>query len=368
MPDSPFKKLLLIILFAATGAALLLKFINLQYAPQAELPPPRFAKQESRNSYPQLRPKISTPFEKPADNETNILSLPRVPCDKAEAWLAKHNRNAASLLAVFRAMGDTNYLNEAATNFPNDPQVELAVLSRNAFPEDRRKWLDSFKASSPSNSLANYLSAQDLFKNGKTDEAVQELLAASEKSQFQNYSMETQLNGEELYQYSGKSPIEAVTYALSSMAGDDLPQLATFKGLAQSLGDLMKQKSDAGDADSTANLAQIGLTFADKINSGDSGKLLINQLVGMAVNRIILSQLNQDTGYDFLNGQTPAQIVQQLKDEKKSTVQLVKSFRDIFPSLTDEESFAYRERMKIYGETEAMKWVIQQHPPANPAK
>ena len=309
-----------------------------------------------------VRPKLEP---EPETDDTGLLKIPR---DKVEAWLAKHNRNASSLLAAFRAMGDTNYLNEAATNFPNDPRVELTVLARDAFPAERRKWLDLFKASSPSNSLANYLSAQDLFKNGKTDEAVQELLAASEKSQFQNYSMETQLNGEELYQYSGKSPMEAVTYALSGMAGDVLPQLATFKGLAQSLGDLMKQKSDAGDADSTANLGQIGLAFADKISSGDSGKLLINQLVGLAVNRIMLSQLNQDTSYDFLNGATPAQVVQQLKDEKISMVQLAKSFSAILPSLTDEESFVFHERVKIYGETAAMKWVIQQHPPSNPPK
>ena len=46
-----------------------------------------------------------------------------------------------SLLAAFRSSGDTNYLNEAATNFPNDPHVELSVLAHDEFPADRRKWL-----------------------------------------------------------------------------------------------------------------------------------------------------------------------------------------------------------------------------------
>ena len=49
---------------------------------------------------------------------------------------------AASLLAAFRALEDTNYLDEAATNFTNDPQVQWTILARNAFPEDRRRWLD----------------------------------------------------------------------------------------------------------------------------------------------------------------------------------------------------------------------------------
>ena len=100
------------------------------------------------------------------NEDAGFEKLPRA---KVEAWLAKHNRDAMSLLAAFRALDDTNYLNEAATNFPNDPQVELAVLAHDEFPADRRKWLDLFKASSPSNSLANYLSAQDYFRNGNTD-------------------------------------------------------------------------------------------------------------------------------------------------------------------------------------------------------
>ena len=71
-----------------------------------------------------------------------------------------------SLLAAFRALDDTNYLNEAATNFPNNPQVELAVLAHDEFPADRRKWLDLFKASSPSNSLANYLPRRIISRTG----------------------------------------------------------------------------------------------------------------------------------------------------------------------------------------------------------
>ena len=160
----------------------------------------------------------------------------------------------------FACAGDTNYLNEAATNFPNDPQVELAVLIRDEFPADRRKWLDLFKASSPSNSLANYLSAQDDFKNGKTAEAVQELLAASGKSQFQDYAIETQLNAEGLYEECGKSAREAVIGGMADMAEADLPEMATMKRLAQGIVELQRKYIAAGDANSASSLAQMGMT------------------------------------------------------------------------------------------------------------
>ena len=300
--------------------------------------------------------------------ESDDAGRPKLPREKVEAWLAKHNRNASSLLAAFRAMGDTNYLNEAATNFPNDPHVELAVLAHDEFPADRRKWLDLFKASSPSNSLANYFSAEDYFKNGKPDEAMQELLAASGKSQFNNHGMETQLDAEELYLDSGQSAKEAATFSMSAMAEEDLPQLATIKRVDQGVADLIQQKLATGDADSAVNLAQLGMIMADNLNSGDSGKYLINQLVGMASEAVVLSHLDQNTAYDFLDGQTPAQILQENKQQKAALRELQANFQAAYPSLTDAELNNYSKRSQIYGEVAAMQWVIQQHPPADPAK
>jgi len=294
--------------------------------------------------------------------ELDDAGQPNISREKVEEWLARHNRNAMSLLAAFRALNDTNYLNEAATNFPNNPQVELAVLAHDEFPQDRRKWLDLFKASSPSNSLANYLSAQDDFKNGNTDAAVNELSAASGKSQFDSYTTETLLDSEELYSASGKSPIEVATDGMADMAGENMPQLATFKRLAQGIGNLEQQYATSGDANSAVNVAQMGMAFGNQLGSGDSGKYLINQMVGIADENIVLAQLDPNTSYDFLNGQTPAQVLQQLKDQRASERELIGNFPAAYSLLTQDEMTSYTERMKIYGETAAMQWVIQQHP------
>ena len=367
MQDSPFKKLLLIILLLATGAALLLQFINLELKPQENLPPKTFKPDFVYHYSPPKSAGSRNPVPTNSE-EVESAPAPKISREQAEAWLAKHNRNAMSLLAAFRAMGDTNYLNEAATNFPNDPHVELAVLARDEFPVERRKWLDLFKQSSPSNSLANYFSAEDDFKNGKSDEAVQELLAASGKSQFDNFAMENQLDAEQLYSASGKSPIDVVTDGMSDMAGEDLPELAAFKQLALGVQDLEKKYTDTGDANSAVNLAQMGITLGNQIQSGDSGKYLINQLVGVAIEKIMLSKLDQNTSYDFLDGQTPAQISQQLKDQKVATRQFVQQASAAYLQMSPDEMLNYSERMKIYGETEAAKWAIQQHPPADAAK
>ncbi|HEY2330242.1 MAG TPA: hypothetical protein VGI63_10570 [Verrucomicrobiae bacterium] len=369
MQESPFKKVLLVLLLAATVAALLLQFINSQFKPKAQTEPKKAAKADFQYRYAPPAIHVATDSQaKNSDDTEEQAPTPKISRAQAEAWLAKHNRNAMSLLAAFRALGDTNYLNEAATNFPNNPHVELAVLAHDEFPADRRKWLDLFKNSSPSNSLANYLSAQDDFKNGNKEAAVNELLAAAGKTQFDAYTTENQLDAEELYSSSGKTPIETATDAMSDLSAENIPELTTFKQLARGMADLEQQYVASGDADSAMNLVQMGMTFANELQSGDSGKYLINQMVGVADEKIMLSKLDQNTSYDFLNGQTPAQATELLNQQKAELRKLIIDFNpaQMQMMMSDSETASYMQRVKIYGEVEAMKWVIEQHPPAVP--
>jgi hypothetical protein len=354
---------LTVLIFVAVAVLNFLKF----NAPETAKITPTLDKTENYSApYKPFVPKAVKPQSDSDEAESGEKEKPKLSREQVEAWLAKHNHNAMSLLAAFRSSGDTNYLNEAAINFPNDPHVELSVLAHDEFPADRRKWLNLFKQSSPSNSLANYLSAQDDFKNGKNDEAVQELLAASGKSQFDNFAMGNQLDAEQLYSASGKSPVETASFAMSDMSEENSPELAAFKRLANGIGDLEQRYVNSGDPNSTANLAQMGMTLANQLQNGDRGKYIINQLVGFADETIVLSKLDQNTSYDFLNGETPAQVLADNKSQRKAEVQIYQSWNAIYPQMSPDEMVNYSERVKIYGELPAMNWVIQQHPPSNP--
>jgi hypothetical protein len=311
------------------------------------------------------RPIVHAQRPAPADETTEEIDsagATRSRKEKVEEYLRLHNRNVASLLAAFHSdpLGDMSYLYEAATNFPNDPRVQWTVLARNAFPEERRKWLDNFKSSSPSNSLANYLSAQDYFKNNQPDAAAKELFAASAKSQFSDYSMETILDGEDLGRFSGSSTLETHVNSMGAMAADLLPELANFKGVAIGIRDLQQQYLNSGDAASVQNLAQTGVALAERLNGGDSGKFIINQMVGMASETMVLQALDQNLPYDFLGGETPAQRLAELKQQKASIRDFAKNQNLVF-TLSETDMANYWERVKIYGETEAMRWLQQQN-------
>ncbi|HEV2694431.1 MAG TPA: hypothetical protein VG347_16175 [Verrucomicrobiae bacterium] len=348
MQPSPFKKLLLIMVLAAAGMAVALLFVNSRTHPQAA-PMDVSSSAEPQPDLDDVRPE-------------------KITREQAQAWLAKHDRNAMSLLAVFRATGGKNYLSEAAKIFPDDPRVVLAILSRDVFPAERRKWLELFKASSPSNSLANYLSAENYFKEGQPDEAVRELGEAAGKSQFDNCAREIQANSEQLYKDVGKSPAGAATEAMADMTEEDVLELADVRRVAYAIKNLMQDKLAAGEVETVNHLAQTGMMMAEKLNSGDSGKILINKLMGNASEVLVLSALDQNLPCNFLGGLTPAQAVQQIKEEPRPSRELAARFFAAYPEVSGFEMTGYHQRSMIYGKAEAMQWVVEQQTSAGAAK
>jgi hypothetical protein len=290
--------------------------------------------------------------------------------EKIEEYLKLHHRNSASLLAAFHAAADVehpesgiDYLKEAATNFPGDPHVQWTVLSQNAFPEDRRKWLDAFKTSSSNNSLANYLSASDYFKNGQPDAALRELAEATGKAQFADFAMETYLGSEEISRFGEASPFAANIVAMSAMSADLLPELASLKTTVHGIRDAQKQYVDSGDSASVQNLSQMGAFLASRLTTGDGGRFVISHLVGIATETIALQSLDQHTSYDFLGSESPAQRLEDLKQQKQDIRALSAGFNSSFFNATEAEKSGYTERMKIYGEIAAMRWLLHEHPP-----
>jgi len=178
---------------------------------------------------------------------------------------------------------------------------------------------------------------------------------------FENYAIESQLNQESLAECSGKSPIEAARISLTGFSEDNLPMVVALKGLALQMGDLKKQFAAVGDKDSVENLTAAQLDMADQIGSGTSGNYINNQLVAIAIESISLSQLDQNTSYDFLDGETPAQVAQEIKNQKIQLSQTIRSFHALYHQFTESELLNYTERIKTDGELEAMKWVVQQH-------
>jgi len=138
-----------------------------------------------------------------------------------------------------------------------------------------------------------------------------------------------------------------------------MPQLASLKALAQDVVALQKQYLGAGDSGSAEHLTQAGLMLASGLRSGDADKFVIKQLVGNAIEAIMLRQLDPNGSYDFLGGKSPQDRLAELKEQKVSLDGLRKAIQDTLPNMTEAELLNYTERQRLYGEWEAMRWLQQ---------
>ena len=184
--------------------------------------------------------------------------------------------------------------------FPNDPQVAFeAAFKKDASSEERHQWLEALKKSDPGNSLPNYLSALDHFKSGQTDQAVQELIAASGKQQFQDYTLDRMQDDEEAYLAAGYSAAEAKTIPGSQLL---LPQLKQVKDVGLSLVDLAKSYRQVGDETSAQAALQMAANLGQRYKS-TPGETEVSWLVGMAVEGIALNAMDPNSPYGS-DGQT----------------------------------------------------------------
>lgn len=279
--------------------------------------------------------------------------IPRIPEEVVSRWLAAGRTNAADLLAIRQVSGERKFLLQALTNFPRDPRVLMAAAALKDDPEAIRARLDQLKQSAPDNALADYLSARDHLKHGRTEAALADLAAAAGKAGFDDYTLDGSLSAEELYLAAGFSPGEAKAFGTANTL---YPHLNHLKGLAQNLAELEAQHISAGDVESAARLAEYGVQLARKLTESGGGKPLISDLTALSIVGLTLKPLPQDRRFDFLQG-TPADILEQQRQTRATLTENSNYFPDFMRVAKESEVVAYFDRLKLYGEAEALRWM-----------
>jgi tetratricopeptide (TPR) repeat protein len=362
------KARLVVMLFIIAAAAL----IGFRYSQQHA--PARVEPVASLSSKTNLTPRLPAPrmrvtapitgYQPEELQPTNIVALlragkelPKLKLSQLQTYLDANHRSAASLLAAFRATGDASLLQEARERFPNDPRVAFVAIYQNGSPEERRQWIDNLKQSAPDNALGHYVSAFDHFKSGQTDQAVQDLVAASGKSKWQDYSMDSIQNAEEAYRAAGYSEVEAKAVAVMEQP---LPQLSELKGLSQNLIELANSYRQAGDEASAQAALQMGLNLGQRLED-PSQVFLINNFVGLAIERQILRSMDPASPYDNA-GHTVKDQLDELARQRDAIRDLNKVTSGFLEKMSDQDLISYLDREKMFGSQNAMQWVLSRYP------
>ena len=303
-----------------------------------------------------MQPGTDFPRQTPEARAAELYAqfhVPTLSIEKAEKFLAENQRNAASLVAAFRTTGESRFLAEAMQKFPNDLQVAFEALSTaDPTPEERRKWTDAIKQADPDNSLGNYLSAQDYFKSGQIDLAVGELEAASNKSWFNDLTLERMQFNEEAYRANGFSEAESRSAGMFELP---LPLLKVMPSLVENIIALSKSYRQAGDGVSADAAVAIAVNLGEQFqNSGNA--LLVNQMLGMGIEQSALEALDPDALFGPA-GRTPRDLLQDLNADRAAISALLRETVPLQDRMTSQDWIGYMNRMKMLGEVDAMRWL-----------
>jgi RNA polymerase sigma factor (sigma-70 family) len=290
---------------------------------------------------------------------TNVYSrfkdnAPTLTAPQVEAYLKANRTNAASLLAAYRTSGDPALLKEAMERYPNNPQVAFEAVSKNNLPPaEQRQWLNAFEKFAPDNALANYLSAFNYFNSGQTDLGIQELTSASGKH-LNDYTLDREQDDEEAYLSAGYSVAEAKRISDSWLW---IPQVNQEKALGMDLVALANSYNQSGDQTSAQAALQMAMNLGQTTANESSSASLINQLVGMAIQKIALSAMDPNRPYGG-SGQTVQDQLNQITGQRTAIKELSDQAIPLLPNMSDQDILNYENRRRAFGEVAALQWVV----------
>ncbi len=286
-----------------------------------------------------------------------VALLPPLTPSQIETYVEQNKRNAESLLAAYRIGGNLVHLTEAATRFPGDPDVQYAVLANGAFPEARRQWIDAYKQTSPDNALAWYFSALGHFQAGETAAALQDLAEATRKPAFRAELGPTLQAVEELNLSAGRAADEAKVAAFQACA--QVPHLPQMRELAKAMQTTAQQYRQQGDTASAESLAGMGLMLGAHLSAGGGSQTLINQLVGIAIEKMFLQELDPHGKDSF--GRPVTEVAAAIAQHQATIRGFAQAMSGLTTQLSDAEWTTYMERVKLYGEEAALTWLKARH-------
>ena len=278
-------------------------------------------------------------------------ALSSVGSEALAAFLERSRTNAQSLVAAYQVTRDVAWLRMAATSFPSDPEVLFNVVAHNAFPENRREWLDRLKEAMPENALGNYLSAREHFKNMQSELAVQDLVEARAKGQFHEFTADKLQGLEDLYLATGKPAAEAKALAMANVL---LPHLKDLRNLSKDLGAAQAAYISAGDYEGARKLALAGIELGHHLSRGNGARSILNQMVGLVIEGEAVGQLPAD---QWGGATSLADYRAAVEQEKARVRQASKMFEDWASVADDAQMISYFDRAKLYGEPAALAWL-----------
>lgn len=299
-------------------------------------------------------PEVSAVSDGASEQSAGPIPPPNLDVRELDVFLARAGRSPANLIAAWRLSDDSAFLREAVTLFPDNPQVQFALLQADLFPEERLDWLKRFKITAEDNPLPSFLLARELLQAGGVDAAIAEIVATRTRSRFSDYFAEELLARESAFLEAGHSPGRAKMGAMSvSVSIQELGQIRKVV----SDENLIRRVKELGE-DTWSQFADAVFQLAESLQSGP-GRHVTHQMVGHSLEAMILAHYPNDLVIPALGG-TPAEVRQAHAAHLDQRREFARRAPTILRA-SEEELIGYFDRLKVLGELEAMHWLAERH-------
>jgi hypothetical protein len=136
------------------------------------------------------------------------------------------------------------------------------------------------------------------------------------------------------------------------------PYLMMLKDLANQTVQTQQHYLSQGDADSANSMASMGVELGNQLRRAAGP---IDELVGIAIEKKILAQLDPAGTYDFL-GRPVSDALAELDQQKQAIRDALRTRDQVRPTLNEGELNDYSEREKLYGEMYTLRWLQSKYP------
>ena len=143
-----------------------------------------------------------------------------------------------------------------------------------------------------------------------------------------------------------------------------LPDLAALKDLARRTSELANLYRQGGDGESAQAALQIALGMGQRLSEPGGEKCLMHEVVGLNIQRQILEGMDPAGAYDDSHTVRErldriAQQQEELKRLHDPALGMTGGLRqEVLQSLSEQDLIAYFDRMKVFGEREALQWAM----------
>ena len=210
----------------------------------------------------------------------------------------------------------------------------------------------AFRAAAPDNSLGDYLAAHQAFAAGDAGAAGAALIQSLDNPLYTDYTQKIVAGSEQAFLDAGYEPSAAAGAAMFSLT---IGQVQTVMDVSENLKQLQEEFIRSADFDAAEPTVVIGLTLGQRIQ--DQGPYLIDQLVGISIEKKFLQQLDPLTQAGP-GGQSAGERLEALDAKLMEIKTLQPAFTEEFATADEATQSQYLAKVKSEGELAAMRWLV----------